>query len=205
MKKKHCHNCSNTLPVSSFAKNKSRKDGYQTQCRVCMSKRRKNMSTEKRREYKVTYKQTLRDNPVLKERADVVRRKYDNDRYRENIEHRLKTIVSVHIRSALNEEYEPHVFKHLGYTPTQLKEHLESQFDSRMSWDTHGQYGWHIDHIVPQSSLPFTDYTDENFLKCWSLDNLQPLWWDENLAKSNKIADMKIYIDTVAKLNEGSK
>jgi|6_EtaG_2_1085325.scaffolds.fasta_scaffold66089_1 hypothetical protein len=187
METKYCGGCKQTLPVKSFNKNRGRKDGLQTQCAVCIcTQAKKTRNSKKRMDYDTQYRKNWKVDPIKKAHFSELRRINDRKNYRENIEHKLKTIVSVHIRSALNEEYEPHVFKHLGYTPTQLKEHLESQFTSRMSWDNHGQYGWHIDHIVPQSSLPFTDYTDENFLKCWSLDNLQPLWWDENLAKGSK-------------------
>jgi len=28
---------------------------------------------------------------------------------------------------------------------------------------------------------------DSEFMKCWALDNLQPMWGDENIKKSNKL------------------
>jgi hypothetical protein len=28
---------------------------------------------------------------------------------------------------------------------------------------------------------------DEEFMKCWSLDNFQPMWGAENIIKSNKL------------------
>ena len=74
----------------------------------------------------------------------------------------------------------------LPYTPEQLKEHLESQFDGSMTWDNYGSY-WDIDHIYPQSKLPFDSLEHPNFLECWRLENLQPLEKIENIRKSNKI------------------
>lgn len=68
----------------------------------------------------------------------------------------------------------------------QLKEHLENKFDKNMSWNNYGIY-WYIDHIYPQSLLPYMSMSDDNFKKCWSLDNLQPLQAIDNLKKSNKI------------------
>lgn len=62
----------------------------------------------------------------------------------------------------------------------------EKQFDSNMNWSNYGKY-WHIDHIYPQSLLPYTSMTDENFKKCWALDNLQPLEKIANIKKGNKI------------------
>ena len=72
----------------------------------------------------------------------------------------------------------------LGYSPKELKEHLESQFTDGMSWDNMSE--WHIDHIRPVSSFNFTTTECEDFKKCWALENLQPLWAADNLAKNNK-------------------
>lgn len=66
------------------------------------------------------------------------------------------------------------ILQYLGYTIQDLKIHLENQFDSKMSWDNHGIY-WHIDHIIPQSCLLYTGMGDDNFKKCWDLENLRPL------------------------------
>ena len=62
----------------------------------------------------------------------------------------------------------------LGYSIDDLKNHLQKQFDHKMTWDNYGIY-WHIDHIIPQSCLPYQSMSDDNFKKCWSLSNLRPL------------------------------
>jgi hypothetical protein len=76
-------------------------------------------------------------------------------------------------------------FDYLPYTPEQLREHIEKQFEEWMTWDNWGE--WHIDHITPQSALIYDSLTHTNFQKCWDLDNLRPISAKENLAKSNKI------------------
>jgi len=76
--------------------------------------------------------------------------------------------------------------KHLPYTQEQLKEHLENQFDSKMTWDNYGTY-WHIDHIYPQSLLPYDSLEHPNFQKCWALENLRPLEAKANIKKGNKV------------------
>lgn len=72
----------------------------------------------------------------------------------------------------------------LGCTFDQLKSHLESKFDKRMTWDNYGYYGWHIDHIRPCESFDLSKCEQQE--KCFHYTNLQPLWWIENLKKNDK-------------------
>ena len=57
-----------------------------------------------------------------------------------------------------------------------------------MTWNNQGVYipkiwndqdpatwKWQIDHIIPQSDLPYTSMEDDNFKRCWSFENLRPL------------------------------
>ena len=80
-----------------------------------------------------------------------------------------------------------HYFDILGYTPEELIIHLENQFKGDMTWDNYGV--WHVDHKLPISSFNIQEIGDEEFMKCWSLDNLQPMWGEENIRKSNKILE----------------
>jgi hypothetical protein len=67
----------------------------------------------------------------------------------------------------------------LPYSIDELKSHLEKQFDFNMSWNNYGTY-WELDHITPQSDLPYSSMTDDNFKRCWNLSNLRPLTVKEN-------------------------
>lgn len=78
-----------------------------------------------------------------------------------------------------------HYFDILQYSPEQLADHLEKQFSDGMSWENYGE--WHVDHIKPITAFNFQEIGDSEFMKCWSLENLQPMWADENIRKSNKI------------------
>lgn len=84
----------------------------------------------------------------------------------------------------------------LNYTIDELREHLENQFEPWMTWDNYGKYEgaewqdndpttwkWNIDHIIPQSSLPYGSMEEENFQKCWALENLRPLSAKQNIIK----------------------
>lgn len=55
-----------------------------------------------------------------------------------------------------------------------------------MNWDNWGAY-WHIDHIYPVSLLPYSSMEEDNFKRCWALDNLRPLEKIANIKKGNKI------------------
>ena len=74
-------------------------------------------------------------------------------------------------------------FEIIGCTPHELKEHLETQFREGMSWENHGEKGWHIDHIIPLSSAK----NEEEIYKLCHYTNLQPLWWDENMSKGGRL------------------
>jgi hypothetical protein len=73
-------------------------------------------------------------------------------------------------------------FDIVGCTPEFLKEHLEKQFTEGMSWELLGKH-IHIDHIIPLSSAK----TEDELYKLCHYANLQPLWVEDNLKKSNKI------------------
>lgn len=63
--------------------------------------------------------------------------------------------------------------------------HLESQFKPGMTWQNHGIFGWHVDHIIPCASFDLTN--PEQQRKCFHYSNLQPLWAVDNLIKSDTI------------------
>ncbi len=73
-------------------------------------------------------------------------------------------------------------FELLGYTATDLRDHLESQFQPGMTWGNRGE--WHIDHIKPISLFIKEGETDPSVIN--ALSNLQPLWALDNLRKGAK-------------------
>lgn len=70
----------------------------------------------------------------------------------------------------------------LGCSIDECKKHLESKFKPGMTWENHGNKGWHIDHIKPISS-----FADEFLRDAFHYTNLQPLWAIDNLKKGSKI------------------
>ena len=90
---------------------------------------------------------------------------------------RVNKIIKINDISKKNK-----TFDIVGCTPEFLKEHLENQFVNGMSWENYGYHGWHIDHKIPLSSAK----TEEEIYKLYHYTNLQPLWAEDNLKKSNK-------------------
>ena len=54
-----------------------------------------------------------------------------------------------------------------------------------MTWNNHGHNGWHIDHIYPLNKAK----SEEDIYRLNHYTNLQPLWWYDNLKKSDKLSE----------------
>ena len=123
-------------------------------------------------------------------RPEVLKRnnKRKRERMKNNPALRLSRNVSALVYEALVKKQGltkgGSTFEHLPYTPLELKEHIENQFNEHMSWDNYGDY-WHLDHIVPQAALIYDSLTHPNFQKCWALNNLQPLEKTKNISKGS--------------------
>ncbi len=109
----------------------------------------------------------------------------------------MNSFLSNRIYRALNGEKNGRHWETLvGYTVIDLKQHLESKFQEGMTWQNYGQFGWHIDHIKAKSHFVYTSAEEIQFKECWALKNLQPLWWYDNLSKSDKTLD-EYFIDNL--------
>ena len=118
-------------------------------------------------------------------------------RRQEDPAYRLRHYISARIRKILKQggyKKNNSCIKYLDYSFHELKAHLESQFEPWMTWDNHGNYDpaiwddnnkstwtWQLDHIIPQSDILYTSMIDDNFKKCWALNNLRPLSAKQNV------------------------
>jgi len=142
--------------------------------------------SEQNKEHLKQYIKEYRKNNV-----DKIRQiKRDYERYRKASDPAYKLIAN--FRTAIyqvlkenNVEKNKHYFDILRYTPEELISHLENLFTDGMTWENYGE--WHVDHRIPISSFNFESVDDDSFTKCWSLDNLQPMWGTENIVKGNNI------------------
>lgn len=151
------------------------------------------------RQYKRQYKKraakplesqsTLHDAHVRKWRAVNATRNRERMKYHStpahNLYHRIKRWMHKHLGNRLPSRQWA---EYLGYTPDDLRAHLERQFTKGMGWHNKGK--WHIDHIVPVSAFSFESAEDIEFKRCFALANLRPMWAKENLIKSNRITTL---------------
>jgi len=152
---------------------------------------------KKKADYDKKYREKNRDN--INKRLAV----YKKSRRLKDPQYRLRKSISYSVWYYMNKNGSSKgnnsVVRFLPYTIGELKKHLEGLFENWMNWDNYGAYHisewddddqstwtWQIDHIIPQSKLPYTSMDDENFKKCWNLCNLRPLSSKENLLKANK-------------------
>lgn len=117
----------------------------------------------------------------------IKEREYEKFKMKTDIKYKLRRNIKAGIYSSLKKGKNGNSWEKLvGYTTNDLKQHLEKQFDKNMNWNNYGNF-WEIDHILPISYFKFQSYNDEEFKKCWALNNLRPLEKSENRSKGSKI------------------
>jgi hypothetical protein len=92
------------------------------------------------------------------------------------------------MKAALKGDYKSgSAVRDLGCSIEDLKIYLESKFLPGMSWDNWGKCNgnWNVDHIKPLYTFDLTDR--EQFLIAAHYSNLQPLWFEDNMAKNRGI------------------
>lgn len=115
------------------------------------------------------------------DRKRELRRKYYRERKHQYVWREIlrKTITQ------LKQEKKQTTQELLMYSYDDLKTYIENKFQNGMSWENHGE--WHVDHIIPIAL--FKDDTLPSIVN--RMDNLRPLWADENLSKQNSIESIK--------------
>lgn len=170
---KKCSKCKIEKPIDLFGKNQ----GY---CKEC----RKEIDSKKRLENKEYFQQWWENNRHKKRQYHL------NDKSKRHHVHKWRDLLSNTLQQ-LKTTKSNSTQQLLGYSPIQLKEHLDKQ---EMNWDLD-----HIDHKIPVSW--FEETTPPHIVN--DLRNLQPLSAKENRSKLNRfgsptdpsyIEDIKKYI-----------
>lgn len=132
-------------------------------------------------EYSRRWRQENPEKRRLQHRREALRRRTD-------ARLRLLTLIRRRVHLALKNQWKSgRTIELLGCSGNELRQHLESQFTTGMAWENYGRGRgkWHIDHIIPCSAFDLA--RAEHQRRCFHFSNLQPMWAEENLAKSNKL------------------
>ena len=139
---------------------------------------------QKRRGYEINHKREYRQRPEVRvanaKRMRDLAKSAPDFRAKRNLSRRLNEMMA----SACCAKSGRSILGFIGCSQSELKTHIERQFERWMSWENYGTK-WHIDHIIPCASF---DHRDEWQVKaCWHWTNLRPLCAKENVAKKDKI------------------
>jgi hypothetical protein len=198
---KECCDCGKVKILEEFGfKNTSTKIFYDRRCLQCRRLNQKKyyyrtkerFKEARKRAYIIWYKKSAKK--IAKARKlkrklgqNKNERNWYNKRYRDKksdmeyvLTERLRHRIYLAVKGANKSDTTANL---IGCSIAELMEHLQNQFKPGMSWENYGK--WHIDHIVPCASFDLSK--EEEQRKCFHFNNLQPLWAQENLKKSNKV------------------
>jgi len=198
VERKVCNICREEKELCDFSMNKAYKSGVSNRCKKCESERGKKYHIKNRekelsrvKEYYIKNKEKELSrykeyNIKNKEKLLSYNNEYKRNRKLNDPTFKLVQNVRVRLYEYLKTTgitKNKKTFDIVGCSPPELKNYLEKKFTEDMSWENHGLFGWHIDHIIPLSSAK----TEEDLYKLCHYTNLQPLWAKDNLIKSNKL------------------
>ena len=119
-----------------------------------------------------------------KEFYDEYQRTYKRNRYRTNLNCRIKSCLNKRLRDYVTDKNYP-TLDYLGIPMKLFKKWIEFQFEDDMSWENMGKHGWSFDHVIPCDSF---DFSNENeIMECYNWENLRPCWCSDNSSKGNRI------------------
>lgn len=117
------------------------------------------------------------------------KRRYEKRRRERDPEFKIRQNLRLRTRLAMGGTLKAaRTLQLLGCTIPELRAHLESQFRPGMTWENYGPV-WHIDHRRPCASFDLLDPAQQR--ECFNFKNLQPLFAEENLKKSDSWDDNK--------------
>jgi hypothetical protein len=184
---KKCCKCKKELSIDLFYKDIKKKDGLRSNCKDCQ-----NIIVSK---YRLDNKDSILEKQIKyykKNRLKILYDKKNNNKnnskksleYYHNVRkysfmYRLNASMTSGIYKSLRSMKDGNRWEKItGYTLKDLINRLEPLLKLGMSFENYGNV-WHIDHIKPKSKC-------SSFEETWSINNLQPLFKEDNLKKSNK-------------------
>lgn len=173
-----------------YHKDKSKYDGYAVVCKLCSIKKSVARSKTKHgkelraksriRNIETIRRYTKQRQPLMNEREKI--------RSKTDLSFQLNRRMRCLLWKGLRENKGGQKWQDLtGYTIADLKKNLQRKFTRGMTWERFMAGEIHIDHKIPRSAFNYSHPEDYDFKKCWSLRNLQPMWAEDNLHKSDRL------------------
>lgn len=164
---KKCTKCGENKPLDQYQKRTDTKvETYRNDCIVC-----RNAYVG---EFKRTSEKTKkRQNQRAKERRESDPCYLMNSRIRSRLWNALN---AVHTKKDIR------LCELLGCSIPDFKLYIEGQFQPQMSWE---KRNFVIDHIIPCAKFDLTKIEHQKL--CFHFSNMQPLTWEDNAKKSDKI------------------
>lgn len=209
---KFCKECDTEKDVSEFYVRRNRGTGlagYMYKCKSCSKKTSREYVSDTKKEYMKNYReknkeklksyienwrienvekfQSGRRNYYEKKKEEIKKRNYEYCKNRKSVDplyklsRGIRSLILISFRNQFTTKSKKTI-EILGCSFDEFKSYLESKFDDKMNWENQGTY-WHMDHIIPISSAQ----TEEDVYRLNHYTNFQPLYWEDNLKKSNKI------------------
>jgi hypothetical protein len=195
---KKCSKCGLDKSLDSFYKGKG-KDGYEAKCKSCRSSASKDyyiQNSINRKEYGKDYysthtnehnKRCISWHSNNRTKSNQLNNEWEKKKRKEDKFWAAKKALRIRILQCLQGKIKSkNTLKIVGLNEwSELKTHFENQWTDGMSWENYGfgEGKWVIDHKLPLASAK----TKEEVEKLNHFSNLQPMWWRENLEKSDKI------------------
>ena len=138
-------------------------------------------------EIKLKQEEYLMSEEYLNKKKEINLRKYKNKmtdpiyKFRKNIQNNIRNSFK---RGGFSKTSKTREI--LGAEWEVIKEYFEKRFKEGMTWDNQGE--WHIDHILPISTATY----HEDVIRLNHYTNLQPLWAEDNIKKSDKLTPLGI-------------
>jgi len=184
-----CIQCGEIKNIIYFYKNKKHSSGYSSTCALCKRKESEKYRSipeiiKKRKEYGKEYR--LRPE-IIKKRREYNKKRKKQPRVK--IYNSVSSLIRDRLQQRGSGKNGRSSFGNiLPYTLDDLMFHLEFLFEPKMTWENHGNGNerWNIDHVIPDSWFNYKNVDDNEFQKSWALNNLQPMWFNQNMKKNNK-------------------
>jgi hypothetical protein len=196
MTTKFCKKCNIEKDLSEFAKYRYNGElRHKATCRECYKPTRQKYYESHAPEIVIHNSEYKKKNRKFVNERERNRRKNDIGYKLYNT---VRSIVKISIKRNNGHKDGAPTLKYLAYSINELQQHLESLFEPWMRWDNWGKYDartwndsdpatwtWQIDHVIPQSDSPYINMNDDNFKKCWALQNLRPLSARQNVIEGS--------------------